>query len=448
MTVRVRVAPSPTGRLQLGNVRAALTNYLYALANGGVFILRIDDTDVERSKPEFEQGIYEDLSWLGLTWQETFRQSDRMTRYADVFTQLQQAGLLYPCYETPEELELKRKVQLNRGKPPVYDRAALALTASDRAALEAKGIEPHWRFKLSAGHVTWQDHIRGTVSIDMASLSDPILFRAGQAPVYTIASVADDADSRISHIIRGEDHVTNTAVQVQIFQALGAVVPQFAHFSLVVGAEGEKLSKRTGSLSLQDLRAAGVEPLAICSIMARLGTSLPIVPATSLADLARDFALSIFSTGSPKFDPDELWLMNPKIIHHYDFATVQPRLAQLGLTTADEKFWLAVRGNLEKLSDAVMWWDVVHTPPTVKVAASDADFIALALTHLPAEPWGDDTWPQWVEALKKASGRKGKDLFMPLRLALTGMASGPEIKPLLLLLGRANTAARLQAAGA
>jgi glutamyl-tRNA synthetase len=441
MTVTVRFAPSPTGRLHVGNARIALVNWLFARKAGGRFILRIDDTDFERSKPEHEAAIETDLCWLGLEWAQKASQSARSAIYDDAAERLKQSGRLYPSYETPDELAYKRKRQLARGAPPVYDRAALALTYDDRARLEAEGRRPHWRFKLEHRIVAWDDLVRGPCHYHAAHLSDPVLLRADGTPLYTLPSVVDDAEMAVSHVIRGEDHVTNTAAQIQLFEALGATPPLFAHLPLLVGGDGQGLSKRLGSLSLGDLREDGVEAMAINSLLARLGSSEAIGPAASLEDLLAGFDIGHFGRATPRFDPAELWHLNARLLQSLPYASVGPRLAALGIE-AGEEFWLAVRGNLQRLSDAAGWWQICHARVTPVI--EDGDLLRQALTLLPDEPWNAETWRAWTKALQAQSDRQGRALFHPLRLALTGRGDGPELKSLLPLIGRDRVRARLQ----
>lgn len=439
--VRLRFAPSPTGRLHIGNARAAVVNWLFAKAHGGEFMLRIDDTDTERSTKEFENGIYTDLEWLGLKWDLTAKQSDRMKRYDEVFQILQKAGRLYPCYETQEELDLKRKVQLSRGKPPIYDRGALSVTPDDIKKFEAEGRKPHWRFKLDHKDIGWNDLIRGENKFHGANLSDPVLYRADKGPVYMLASVVDDGDFAISHIVRGEDHVANTALQIQIFEALEFAPPQFAHFSLITDASGEGFSKRTGSLSLGTLREEGVEPMAINCMMARLGTSLSVEPKLTLMELAEGYELSTFGRGQPKFDKVELLQLNSKILHHMPYDMAKPKLQVMGLDQVNEEFWNAVRGNIGAIKDIKEWWEVCFSP--LSPVIEDAGFAAEAAKLLPPEPWDQATWSKLVESVKGATGRKGKALFMPLRLALTGRDHGPELANILPFIGRNKAEKRL-----
>lgn len=443
MSTAVRFAPSPTGRLHVGNVRLALVNWLFARKTGGTFLFRLDDTDEERSTQEFADGIARDLTWLGLGWDRFARESDRYPRYDEAAAALKAAGRLYPCYETPEELSLKRASLVSQGRPPIYDRAALRLTDADRARLEGAGRKAHWRFKLTPTPVEWTDLVRGPVRFEGAALSDPVLIREDGRPLYTLTSVVDDVDFAITHIIRGEDHVANTAVQIQIFEALGASVPGFAHLPLLTDAGGQGLSKRLGSLSIGSLRDDdGIEPMALASLLAKLGTSDPIEARLTLEELVAEFDLSKVSRATPKFDPEELARLNARLLHLLPFERVAGPLEALGLAGVDAAFWEAVRPNLGRLADARDWWAVTHAPVTPVV--EDADFLRAAAGLLPAEPWDLGTWGAWTNAVKGATGRKGKELFLPLRRALTGRDHGPELKNLLPLIGHARALRRLE----
>jgi glutamyl-tRNA synthetase len=441
MTVTVRFAPSPTGRLHAGNIRTALINYLFARKKGGDFILRLDDTDQERSTEEFARGIEEDLSWLDIAWSKLVRQSDRLMRYEEAVEKLKTMGRLYPAYETPEELELKRKRQLARGRPPVYDRAALTLSDEDKAKLKAEGSKPHWRFKLESRDVAWDDLVRGEQHVDAASLSDPVLIRADGSYLYTLPSVVDDIDLAVTHVIRGEDHVANTAPQIQLFEALGAKPTAFGHHSLLVGADGQALSKRDRSLAIEGMREAGLEPLAITSYAATIGTSDPVAPHASLDELAAAFDFAKLSRAPARFDQYELRVLNAKLLHALPFTAVAERLATMGIPDG-EAFWNAVRGNLAVLSDAKYWWAVV-TGPLAPVIENPA-LCASAAKLLPPEPWDEKSWSAWTAAVKAETGARGKALFQPLRLALTGESQGPELKHLLPLIGAARARARLE----
>lgn len=439
---KVRFAPSPTGKLHVGNVRTAIFNYLFARKAGGTFLLRIDDTDTERSTQAYEAGIRTDLTWLGITWDDTFKQSERFERYDAAAEKLKAKGLLYPCYETGDELERKRRLQMANGRPPVYDRAALELTEADRAKLEAEGRKPHWRFKLSGNPVEWDDMVRGHVSIETSSLSDPILIREDGSYLYTLPSVVDDIEAEITHIIRGEDHTTNSGAQIEIFEALGGVAPKFGHQALLVGADGGKLSKRTGSLGIAELRdEEGIEPMAIMSLLSRIGTSDPVDAFADVDGLLEGFDLGKLSRSPARFDPEELKRVNAKLLHTMPYAEAQPRLAMLG-ADGGEAFWNAVRPNLERLDDAKSWMRLVEGPVTPVI--EDAGYAAAAAEHLPAGTLTEASWGEWTNALKAATGRKGKDLFMPLRLMLTGEPRGPEMAVLLPLLGRDTVLRRLQ----
>ncbi len=440
--VKVRFAPSPTGFLHVGNIRTALVNWLYARKAGGIFMLRLDDTDTERSTEEYAAGIRRDLEWLGLNWDETLRQSDRIDAYDKAAARLKADGRLYACYETAEELELKRRLQLARHKPPVYDREALNLSAGKIAEYQAEGRQPHWRFKLDETvRVEWHDLVRGPASVDMSSLSDPVLIRADGSYLYTLPSVVDDMDTEISHIMRGEDHVTNSAVQIQIFEALGATSPEMAHFSLLTGAEGEGLSKRLGTQSIQDFREQdGLEPMAINSLLARLGTSDPVEPQQTLDALVAGFDITHFGRAAAKFDPAELHNLNARILHDLPFDNVKARLDAM-VPGIDADFWQTIRANLNVLSDIQDWARIVNGP--LEPVIDDADFLATAASLLPPEPWDHDTWKAWTSAVKEATGARGKALFMPLRQALTGLDHGPEMSHMLPLIGRDRVGARL-----
>lgn len=437
----VRFAPSPTGLLHVGNARTAVLNYLLARQAGGKFLLRIDDTDTERSKPEYEQAIHDALAWMGLEHDLFARQSERTAAHAAAAEKLKSAGLLYPCYETALELDRRRKRQIALGRPPVYDRAALKLTDEDKAKYEAEGRTPHWRFKLSQKKIAFHDLIRGDVEIDTANLSDPVLIRGDGRFLYTLPSVVDDIDFAISHIVRGEDHVTNTAVQIEIFEALGAKAPIFAHHPLLIGAGGEALSKRLGSLSLGSLRDDGLEPLALVSYLAKTGTSDAVAPAASLDELICGFTLAKVGRAPAHFDPAELTKLNAKQLHATEFPAVADRLAAAGIG-GGEAFWQAARANLTYFTDVAGIWRLVTGPVTPVV--ENADLCAAAAAALPDEPWDETTWNVWTKLVTGATGAKGRDLFHPLRLALTGEDHGPELKKLLPLIGRAKALGRLK----
>ncbi len=438
----VRFAPSPTGRIHIGNARTALFNALFARKHDGRFILRFDDTDVARSREEYAQATVTDLAWLGITPEAMVRQSERFPLYAEAMERLKAAGRLYPCFETADELERRRKRQQARGLPPVYDRAALALSAADRARLEGDGRRPHWRFRLDSAEIAWDDGVRGPSRIDCASLSDPVLVREDGSYLYTLPSVVDDAAMAITHVIRGEDHVTNTAVQVQIARSLGATPPAFAHHNLLTTQSGEGLSKRSGALSIGALREAGIEPLAVAALAVLTGSSDAVRPIASLAELAALVDLSHISRNPARFDPVELTSLSARVLHGSPYHAVAERLAALGIEAPRaEAFWLAVRGNLQVFTDVEPWWQVVAG--SIEPVCEEADFLLAAGAALPEEPWDQGVWQKWTDALKLATGRKGKALFHPLRLALTGLGHGPELAALLPLIGRVRAAARL-----
>ena len=438
-----RFAPSPTGSLHAGNVRTALVNWLLAHKAGGRFVLRMDDTDLARSTAESAASIRADLAWLGLTPDSEVRQSDRFALYDAALERLAAAGRAYRAYETPHELDLKRKVAQQRGLPPVYDRAALALTAADHAGFAAAGIAPHWRFKLDHhAAIRWHDGVRGACHFDAAALSDPVVRRADGSWLYMLPSVVDDIDLGITDIARGEDHVTNSAVQIQMFAALGAPVPRLAHMALLTGADAARntvgLSKRVGSEGVAAWRESGIEPQAVAALLSRLGTSMPVEPVAALADLLPGFDLSTFGRAPARFDPADLATLSARTLHLLPFAAVADRVP--GLT---EAVWLAIRGNLATLAEAADWQAVIDGPVVTDPEAEDRDFLAAAAAHLGGLDWGDDIWARWVAVLKEASGRKGRSLFHPLRQALTGRDQGPEMAALLPLIGRDAAVDRL-----
>ena len=430
-----RFAPSPTGYLHVGNLRTALMNWLIARKAGGTFILRIDDTDAERSKEEYVDAIQQDLEWLGLTWDRVERQSTRLDRYADAADKLRSIERFYEAFETPTELDLKRKKQLNMGKPPVYDRAALALTDDQKAALRAERGEGVWRFKLDLERIEWVDQIIGDVSIDAASVSDPVLIRADGQVLYTIASVVDDTEMGVTHVVRGSDHVTNTATQIQIIKALGGIVPTFAHHSLLTGPQGEALSKRLGTLALRDLRENGVEPFALLSLLARLGTSDPIELRTEMAALIDGFDIEKFGTAPTKFDADDLYPLTGRYLQTLPLESVQSDIEALGVPADQiEQFWMVVRENISTMHDVAGWWTLCSEGTEPLIDEEDSAFVAEALKLLPDGPFDSSTWSAWTSAVKEASGRKGRGLFMPLRKAITGQSHGPDMGALMPLL--------------
>lgn len=443
MTVTTRFAPSPTGRLHVGNIRTALHNWLWARKHGGRFLLRLDDTDAERSREEYVDAIRADLAWLGLDIDGEARQSDRFDHYEKAFEALRTAGRVYPAYETPQELELKRKIQLGRGKPPVYDRAALALSEADIAAHEAAGRTPHWRFKLDHDTpIAWDDLIRGPQHFDPALLSDPVIRREDGSWLYMLPSAVDDAEMGITHVVRGEDHVTNTGLQLQMFAAMGVEPPAFAHEALLVGSEGI-LSKRLGSLGVEAFREAGIEPQAVIALLARIGTSDPVEPLADAVPLIASFDFGRFGRAPARFDSDELAALNAKIVHQLDYDAVADRLP----AGMEESAWRAIRPNLTRLDEATDWWTVIEGP--VDVPAFDTEtraYLEIAARTAEALGWSSDIWKTLTAALKETSGRKGKALFLPLRQALTGRDHGPEMAALLPLIGKERAVRRLRRA--
>ncbi|MCR9213491.1 MAG: glutamate--tRNA ligase [Proteobacteria bacterium] len=438
MTVKFRFAPSPTGYLHVGNARLALINWLSAAKLGGGMVLRLDDTDEERSTEEYAEAIQEDLTWLGLTWSELKKQSDRTAAYEAATETLKQAGLLYACYETGEELDYKRKRQLARKLPPVYDRAALSLSAEEIAAFEAEGRKPHWRFKLDQVVVSWEDQVRGAVDVDCGSMSDPVLIRSDGRPLYHLPSVVDDIDFSISHVIRGEDHVSNTALHIQIFKALGAAVPEFAHIPLLMGPDGGPLSKREGSQSLREMRETGIEAMAVNSLLARLGTSDNVEVRHNLDQIIEGYDIHRFSRAAAKFDPAELSNLNAKLLHDLSWDEVKDRPE---LSGGDENIWNVIRPNLTKLADVEEWFSILKkNPPKTGL---DFSFLKKAADCLPDGELTAESWKIWTTAVKEETGAKGKELFMPLRLALTGKSHGPEMNNLLPLIGREKVLERL-----
>ena len=433
--IKVRFAPSPTGWMHIGNTRTALFNYLWTKKMGGTLLLRIDDTDKVRSKPEYEEGIRDALTWLGITWDEEARQSARFERYDAVVAELKKQGRIYACYDTPEELEFKRKRLLAKGLPPIYDRQALNYTAEDIAKFEAEGRKPHYRFKLIDEEISWNDVVRGVCKYEASKLSDPIIIREDGSYLYHLPSVIDDVDFQITHIVRGEDHVTNTAAQIQMFKAIGGQVPTFAHLPLLTGKEG-KLSKRLGSLGVRELRAEGVEAMAICSFLAKLGTSDAITPFYSLYDLAQTLDFSKIGRSQPKFDEEELKKFNTHLVRNMPYAALKDNYG------VSESFWSEVRGNLDKAEDIKIWDNICNKEITP--VKEDVAYTSKAAEMLPKGEFNTDTFNAWINEVKTATGRKGKDLFHPIRMALTAEANGPEIKTLLPLIGYDKAYKRLK----
>jgi glutamyl-tRNA synthetase len=440
--ITTRFAPSPTGYIHVGNLRTALMNYMIARKSGGTFILRIDDTDQERSKQEYIDGIQRDLEWLGIGWDRMEYQSKRLDRYRDAADKLREMGRFYEAFETPTELDLKRKKLLNMGKPPVYDRAALALSDAEKDKLRAERGNGVWRFLLDRERIDWEDGILGPISIDAASVSDPVLIRGDGQILYTLASVVDDIEMGVTNIVRGADHVTNTATQIQIIKALGGTPPAFAHHSLLTGPQGEALSKRLGALSLRDLRDQGIKPMALLSLMARLGSSDPVELRSSMDELIEGFDISRFGAAPTKFDVNDLFPLTAHHLQSLPLEAVRDDIDALGVP-ADlaEPFWLMARDNITTLKDLDGWWTLCRDGAEPLIDDEDKDFIAEAMTLLPEPPFTAETWGQWTADVKAATGRKGRGLFMPLRKALTGMNHGPEMAALMPLLQKVRAKA-------
>lgn len=445
---KLRFAPSPTGYLHLGNIRTALINWLFARAHDGRFILRLDDTDVGRSQQKYADQIEEDLLWLGLNFDEVVKQSDRLSHYEKAAEFLKEKGRLYPCYETPDELDLQRKLQSSSGKPPLYNRAALSLTPEQKDKYKAEGRKPHWRFKMEKGEIRWNDLVRGEVVFQGELLNDPILIREDGSPLFTFATSVDDFEMEITHIIRGEDHVTNTAQQIQLMETLaGKPNPiHFGHLALIAGGKGEGLSKREGSLSIVQLREEGLEPLAINSLLAKLGTSDSIGPHMSLKGILAEFNIQKFGRATPKLDPEDLWQMNVKILQILPFDQVKERLETMEMKDVTPEFWVLVQKNIIKFREIKEWWMICYGHKAF--IEENKSLLEVAEHFLPLEPWDDNTFKVWMDEVKQDTGLKGKELFMPIRKALTGREHGPELKDLILLMGRPKVLNRLQTARA
>ena len=435
-----RFAPSPTGKLHIGNIRTALINWLFAKKHGGQFILRMDDTDTVRSSKEYQELIKTDLVWLGLKWDDYFNQLSRIEKYEQAKQQLISQNRLYPCYETPEELDIKRKIQLSSGRPPIYDRSALKLTSEQIAAYEKQGRKPHYRFLIKDADIIWQDMIKGQIMYHGANLGDPVIIRADGSMTYMLCSTIDDIDYNITHIIRGEDHVSNTAIQIQMFEALSASSPSFGHLSLI-NAKDDKISKRVGGYDIAALRQNYIEPMTINSFLAMIGTSQPIRPYKDLNQLIESFDIGTYSKSPTTYMPRELEQLNQKIIATFEYQDIHQYLTEHNLLGIDEQFWLAVRPNLQKLSDLQEWWNICHTPPSKRIDL-DRDILDAAVNSLP-QTITTSTWSEWTKTISNETGKKGKDLFMTLRLAITGQQEGPELKNLLPLISRDELISRL-----
>ena len=433
MSTVTRFAPSPTGLLHLGNIRTALINWLYAKNSGGKFILRIDDTDQERSKEEYISQIKYDLEWLGIDFDETFNQSSRFERYREEFEKLKSAGRIYACYETPDELERTRKLQMAAGGKQVYDRSALELSDQQKKDYELEGRKPHWRFLLQTERMRWNDLLKGEIDIDLTSLSDPVLFREDGVPLYTFCSAVDDIDFNITNVIRGDDHTSNTAVQIEIINALDKNKISFAHHALLKASSGDKLSKRDNVISIDSFREENIEPISILSLLSTIGTSKSIELKDSIQQIIDEFRLDTISTSPGRIETDVLKALNKKQVQKFEYDEVKTRLDKID-TNIDQKFWNTIKGNLDTVEDIAAWTDVVFKNNSFET--EDKDYINLALELMPDEPWDDQTWTVWTNDIKERTGRKGRELFLPLRLAFTGLNHGPEMKLLIQLIGR------------
>ena len=435
MSTVTRFAPSPTGLLHLGNIRTALINWLYAKNSGGKFILRIDDTDQERSKEEYISKIKYDLEWLGIDFDETFNQSSRFERYREEFEKLKSAGRIYACYETPDELERKRKLQMAAGGKQVYDRSALELSDQQKKDYELEGRKPHWRFLLQTERMQWNDLLKGEIDIDLTSLSDPVLFREDGVPLYTFCSAVDDIDFNITNVIRGDDHTSNTAVQIEIINALDKNNISFAHHALLKASSGDKLSKRDNVISIDSFREENIEPISILSLLSTIGTSKSIELKESIQQIIDEFRLDTISTSPGRIETDVLKALNKKQVQKFEYDEVKTRLDKID-TNIDQKFWNTIKGNLDTVEDVAAWTDVVFKNNSFET--EDKDYINLATELMPDEPWDDQTWTVWTNDIKERTGRKGRELFLPLRLAFTGLTHGPEMKLLIQLIGRSK----------
>lgn len=442
--MKVRFAPSPTGHLHIGNFRTALVNFLFARKNNGHFMLRIDDTDLERSLIEYENAIKEDLSWMNIGWDSLEKQSSRLSCYDNALQILLNKKRAYPCFETADELSLKRKSQLSSGKPPIYDRSSLKLSDSEIADLKSKGKKPHYRFLLNHVDVNWDDLVKGKSKYNMSNLSDPVILREDGRVIYTLASVVDDIDFAVTDILRGEDHMTNSAAQIQLFEALGSLAPRLGHLSLLTDISGSGLSKRLGSLSLRDLKKEGFQPLAIASLLSRIGTSDSTEISTELNEIITNFDINKFGKSKPKFDKVELSALNSKFFQLIDFENIFDDLKKINIHITKE-FWYLIRGNIKTLNDVNFWWNVVYG--NIKTIKDSEEFTNLAIKTLPKKDFDKNTWSIWTSLIMKESGRKGKDLFKPLRLCLTGQSNGPEMASLVFIMGRDKVIERLSNKG-
>jgi len=430
--LRSRFAPSPTGLLHIGNARSAVLNWAYIKNRGGEFILRIDDTDKERSKKKYENDIKKDLSWLGISWNKTFNQSDRQNIYDKKIQELKDKKRIYPCFETQEELSLKKKSQLTSGKPPIYDRSSLKLTNKEIDELLKSGKKPHWRFKLHDSTIQWNDIIKGKISFESKNLSDPVLIRENGSLLYHLPSVIDDIEEEITNIIRGEDHITNTAFHIQIFEAFDSKIPSFGHHTFLTDNQGKGFGKRLGSLSIQKMKEDGFENITILNYLLSIGSSINLTKEILIDSLIKNFNIKSLSSSSPKFSIDVLRFLNKNILQKYNFLDVKNKFNESGINDVDENFWLFIQNNIEFFHECLEWRNIIFS--TSSYNFDNPEFLKEAALLLPDDPFTINTWDEWILLIKNKTGLKGKDLFMPLRKALTGKEKGPELKYLLPLL--------------
>jgi glutamyl-tRNA synthetase len=442
--IKTRFAPSPTGLLHVGSVRPALVNYLFAKRHNAQFILRIDDTDLSRSTDYFKEQILIDLAWLGLSWDDLFFQSARIDRYNNVVADLLDQDRLYQCFETPEELDIKRKLMLSNGKPPIYDRAGLHLSNQQKNQYLAQGRKPHYRFKMLAGEIAWHDLIRQNVKYNALDISDPIVIREDGSFTYMLCSAIDDADYNITHIFRGQDHINNTAIQIQMLEAMGASIPIFGHLSFLT-AKDDKISKRVGGFELATLRNNHINPMAISSFFTYIGTSKALSATNNMNELIDNFEVSSFSASPTIYNPQDLVLLNHKLLIQLTYSDVKCKLAEIGATEVDEEFWMAIRANLDNISQLTNWWNICKNQPSeFDHSVLDKDFCNIAARTFPEGQIDQTTWNTWTKKISEQTGKKGKNLFMPLRIALTGLDHGPEMRILLTLISREEILKRLK----
>ncbi len=437
----LRFAPSPTGLLHVGNLRTAIINWLFAKKHDYDFLLRIDDTDDTRSKKEYVDFIEEDLKWIGLEWSLKYAQSDRLGAYDDAFNYLKSNNLIYRCFETDEELSLKRARQRSAGLPPVYDRSSLRISKDKIIQYESEGRSSYWRLKLPDKPIIWKDKIYGEVRFDSKSYSDPVIIRADGRYLYTITSVVDDIYSKVSNIIRGSDHLTNSGIQIYLFQALGSKAPNFFHHSLMTSADGEPLSKRIGSLSIRGIRESGIEPEVLLNYLTFVGDITNQSEFYEISELAKNFDAQKLSKSNAPFDERLLKEVNSGFLQQQNYDFFKKKSDLLGLKQVPKEFWGAVKNNIKVFDEIKDWTEVIYG--NIQPVIDDPEYINLALNLIPEVDFNELSWQNWTETIKEKSGRKGKKLFMPLRLSITGKDFGPEMAKLLPLIGKEKTLSRL-----